>query len=129
MSNNIVYIFSNDDENTYNIELNVGGCKNSIDVFTEICNIDIPNIITPNSDGVNDIFKIMIKDSDEPFYINFPNSKLIIFNRWGNKIYESNNYKNEWNGNNAADGIYYWTLNLNDGLGTTLTGTVTIISK
>jgi gliding motility-associated-like protein len=129
VSNSIVYIFSSNNEDKYLIELNIGGCKNSIDVFTEICEIDIPNIITPNNDGVNDIFKIMIKDSNEPFYINFPNSKLIILNRWGNKIYESNNYQNDWDGNNAADGVYYWTLDLNDGLGTTFMGTVTIISK
>ncbi|OIP00038.1 MAG: hypothetical protein AUJ98_09595 [Bacteroidetes bacterium CG2_30_33_31] len=60
---------------------------------------------------------------------NFPNTELVVFNRWGKKIYESKNYQNDWNGDDAADGVYYWILNLADGLGTNMKGTLTIISK
>jgi len=40
-----------------------------------------------------------------------------------------NNYQNTWNGEGAADGVYYWTLELEDGEGTQMQGTVTIMSK
>lgn len=70
------------------------------------CNFDliIPNIITPNSDGLNDLFEIQ----------NLPeNTEVIIFNRWGNLIFSSLNYQNNWNGKETsgkelADGVYYY---------------------
>jgi gliding motility-associated-like protein len=62
----------------------------------------IPNIITPNNDGLNDRFTITgLKLSDW---------ELQIFSRWGKPVYESTNYKNDWNGNNVSGGIYYYYL-------------------
>ena len=128
-----VYVFQEKTPGTYTIELNAGGCVSKIDIKTKICDIKVPNIITPNGDGINDYFKIVLKGSNEDYYLSFPNSTLLIYNRWGKKIYESNNYQNDWNGNGAADGVYYWTLELNDGEnngdGTQMQGTVTIMSK
>ena len=66
--------------------------------------IEIPNIITPNGDGKNDVF--YIKNIDKLEW-----SNLIIYNRWGKKVYETDNYKNDWDGNGAADGVYYYILN------------------
>ncbi len=124
-----VYILKERVAGTYNIELNAGGCVNKISVTTKPCDVKVPNIITPNNDGVNDKFKIMLKGSNEEFFLSFPNSTLIVYNRWGTKIYESTNYQNDWDGNGAADGVYYWTLELEDGDGTQMQGTVTIMSK
>jgi len=129
VSTSPVYIFKENSENLYIIQLNVGGCINEINVVTEFCEVDVPNIITPNNDGTNDKFRIMLKGTDKEFYHSFPNSTLTIMNRWGNKIYESINYQNTWDGNNAADGVYYWILDLKDGQETVLMGTVTILSK
>ena len=78
------------------------------EINLEDCNFDliIPNIITPNSDGVNDFFEIQ----------NLPeNTELSIFNRWGNLIFASSDYQNNWNGKNTlskelADGVYYYKL-------------------
>ena len=107
----------------YTISLNVGGCEDKIVVTTEHCLVQPPNVITPsNVDGHNDFFVI-------DGLANFPNTELVVFNRWGKKIYESKNYQNDWNGDDAADGVYYWILNLADGLGTNMKGTLTIISK
>ena len=128
-STSVVYIFKERTAGNYVIELNAGGCINKIDIKTKICEIKVPNIITPNGDGANDQFKIMLKNSEEAFYLSFPNSTLLVYNRWGKKIYESNNYQNDWDGNGAADGVYYWTLELEDGEGTQMQGTVTIMSK
>jgi gliding motility-associated-like protein len=66
----------------------------------------IPNLITPNSDGKNDQFEILGLPSG---------SELTVFNRWGNRVYESNDYDNLWAGNNIGDGVYYYGLKLPDG--------------
>lgn len=69
------------------------------------CALNIPNIITPDGTGpsVNDLFYIANLDK-------FPGSKLAIYNRWGTKIYESDDYKNNWNGSKYHDGTYYYVL-------------------
>jgi len=78
-------------------------------VFVETCNTIIPNIFTPNGDGENDTFEIFGVDG-------FPNSHLIVFNRWGNKVYESENYRNSWNGEDHADGVYFYIFERSDGV-------------
>ncbi len=66
----------------------------------------IPNIFTPNGDAFNDYF--VIKNS-----INW-NINLEVFNRWGNVIYEADNYQNNWDGkckgNPLADGTYFYII-------------------
>jgi len=85
------------------------------------CGVTVPNVFTPNSDGSNDYFVI----TDIELY---PENNLIIFNRWGQKIYEKSNYKNEWDGQGAPDGVYYYILNFSySGDKEEEIGTVTII--
>jgi gliding motility-associated-like protein len=123
ISNSQYFILKETEEGSYTIALNVNGCQDKITVETEHCLVEPPNVITPyNVDGKNDVFKI---DGLE----NFPDSKLEIYNRWGKRIFVSNNYQNDWDGGGAADGVNYWILYLQDGRGTTMKGTVTIISK
>jgi gliding motility-associated-like protein len=77
--------------------------------------IYVPNVFTPNGDGVNDVF----------FIRNLPeNSILIITNRWGNEVYTSGGYQNDWGGGEIADGIYYYRLSLAE---ESLTGWVEIM--
>ena len=60
---------------------------------------DLPNIFTPNGDGINDFFKI-----------GGPQAKRMeILNRWGNLVYESNDLI-QWDGGEQADGLYYYTV-------------------
>ena len=56
----------------------------------------IPNAFSPDGDGVNDTWEI-------PGIENAVGYKLIIFNRWGIKVYETNNYKNDWAGTSQTD--------------------------
>ena len=72
------------------MELNVVDCDN-----------DLPNIITPNGDGINDFF--IIDDA----YSQLGNS-IIIINRWGNLMFEASPYLNDWNGEGASDGVYFY---------------------
>lgn len=66
--------------------------------------IVIPNIFTPNRDGVNDFFEL-----------NFPFLKVEIFNRWGQKLFESTNNESFWdgrttNGVDVSEGTYYYLI-------------------
>ncbi len=96
------------------------GCIDSTSKEILIFNIKIPNVFTPNGDGSNDYFVITGIE-----YV--PNCQLMIFNRWGKKIYESSDYKNDWDGGNSADGVYYYIFNLPEGKITSYHGTVTIL--
>ena len=79
----------------------------TLNVSTVDCDISIPNVVTPNGDGVNDFFRINGLEY-------FPGSTLTAFNRWGNKIYSSDDYKNDWSPN-VSDGTYFYIVNVSDG--------------
>ncbi|MBL4578785.1 MAG: gliding motility-associated C-terminal domain-containing protein [Flavobacteriales bacterium] len=71
----------------------------------------IPNIITPNGDGINDFFFINEILLYEPVH-------LMIFNRWGMMVFEDVKYENNWDGDNFVSkplvaGTYYYLLKLN----------------
>ncbi|MBE0649707.1 MAG: gliding motility-associated C-terminal domain-containing protein [Bacteroidales bacterium] len=100
---------------TYNVYLHIfnqEGCdtvySNSVNVLP--VDLFIPNVITPNGDGINDYFVISQKGSDKPLNSYFESSDLIIFNRWGRIVYRSTNYQNDWNGGNLPDGTYFYVL-------------------
>lgn len=77
------------------------GCSitDSVYILKVVCSTNIPNVITPNGDGVNDYFLI-------DFALKHPNNKLIILNRWGNVVFQADGYKNNWDGGNLHDGVY-----------------------
>lgn len=79
--------------------------RDSIRVETIECPGEIPNVITPNGDGRNDRFVIT----------NIENRswQLTIINRWGNRVYESRAYQNDWDGGNLPPALYYYQLRNN----------------
>jgi gliding motility-associated-like protein len=73
----------------------------------------IPNVFSPNADGINDAFEIKISNTQSISWQ--------IKNRWGNLVSEgSKDLDSEtqkvqlWNGENAADGVYFYTLTATD---------------
>ncbi|MBN2616286.1 MAG: gliding motility-associated C-terminal domain-containing protein [Bacteroidales bacterium] len=92
--------------------LNNQGCDTVYTKSVEVLpvNLFIPNVITPNGDGINDYFVISEKGSDKPINTYFQSSELVIFNRWGRKVLDSKNYQNDWNGGNLPDGTYFYVL-------------------
>jgi gliding motility-associated-like protein len=86
------------------------------------CNTIIPNIFTPNGDNINDVFFI-------EGLINFPGSRLTIYNRWGQLVFEDGDYalRNSWDGSSVSDGVYFWILNRGDGKD--FSGDVQIVRK
>ena len=78
---------------------NIRGYKeNKVSISNKICvqsnnnynPIPIPNAFTPNNDGLNDEFK--------PFNSNVSEYKMLIFNKFGEKIFESNDINLGWDG-------------------------------
>ncbi len=71
---------------------------------------EIPNTFTPNGDGFNDVWKI------DP--VKYPNPEVMIFDRWGEVVFTSNNYTNDWggidqrNGKQLPDGAYFYVLKI-----------------
>ncbi len=63
----------------------------------------VPNVITPNGDGKNDEFFITGLEKG---------TKLTIFNRWGDVVFTTNNYNNDWGGKNLTEGVYFYVLDL-----------------
>lgn len=60
-----------------------------------------PNGFSPNGDGTNDTYIIdPILTTDPGLY---PNNTFIIFNRWGNRVYEKGPYDNSWGGESNVD--------------------------
>ncbi|MFT2008776.1 gliding motility-associated C-terminal domain-containing protein [Pontibacter sp. 13R65] len=88
---------------TFWVDITVDDCvyRHHMEVLAEDCPV-IPNIITPNGDGLNNLFSIQ--------GIEMKNVRLEIFNRWGKTIYKDNNYKNTWSPSNVAAGIYYYYI-------------------
>lgn len=60
------------------------------------------NVVTNNSDGSNDFLEFGCLDSE--------GWQLKIYNRWGNLLFQSDNYHNDWPQSHTSDGVYYYVL-------------------
>jgi len=76
------------------------------------------DILTPNEDGHNDVLVVTGHEEYEPI----PDSKINIINRWGQVVYSTTNYNNDWRGdlngnpsNPLPEGVYYYHLTYNTG--------------
>lgn len=71
------------------------------DVNIDFWNFYVPNIITPNQDNKNDYFVIQSQDGGS--------WNVEIYNRWGDKVFHSYDYKNNFNAEGLSDGVYYYS--------------------
>lgn len=109
------------------------GCTDQITriiVINDLLNIYIPNAFTPNNDGVNDVFRVEGTDIDPTRFT------MQVFDRWGEKIFETNDVDGFWNGNvngggyYSPDAVYTWRVviySLSTAERYELTGTVTML--
>lgn len=70
------------------------GCKDTAEAMVNTnacCDLFIPNVFSPNNDGLNDEF-------GPETIAHFSDYKLIIFNSWGQRIFESHNIDHKWDG-------------------------------
>lgn len=84
------------------------------------CVIWVPNVITPNSDGENDAWVIN--------GLGKAGNRVEVFNRWGNLVYESGNYGNNWKAAGMPDGTYFYIV-VDGRTGDRFTGHLTILAN
>jgi gliding motility-associated-like protein len=91
-----------------------GEQSDTINVIALDCEVilEIPNVFTPNGDDSNDTFVPIITK-------NIIEMRTIIYNRWGQQIYQTENLIIDWNGITdqqrlATDGVYYWYVEYTD---------------
>ena len=85
------------------------GCVDSLCTIIQAipAEVHVPNVITPNNDGLNEFLSFEFLE----FY---PDNQLLLFNRWGNLIYEKTGYQNDWTGDGFTDGTYFFMLRIEE---------------
>ena len=112
------------DAGTYSLIGSTNGCNSVVSSLTitikkcDTIDFCIPEGFSPNADGINDLF--VIRGIDR-----FPQNKIVFFNRWGDRVFDANPYKNTWDGkatkglliggNDLPIGTYFYILDLGDG--------------
>ncbi len=98
---NIVHEYK--ESGTYTVYLNISsnGCSYKDTVTFTLEKVFIPNLVTPNGDGQNDVYEIKGNGNNWTFEV---------YNRWGKLLYKNSNYHNEWSGEELSDGVYYYLI-------------------
>ncbi|MEO0403447.1 MAG: gliding motility-associated C-terminal domain-containing protein, partial [Bacteroidota bacterium] len=90
----------------------VNGCIDSLKIVFEVLeepSLFVPNAFTPDGDGINEVFGVSTANQFEVY-------SLLVFNHWGEIIFESEDPKESWKGNvqggsfYAPEGIYLYQL-------------------
>ncbi len=102
------------------------GCEDFDTVVITVAafeNVDIPNLITPNNDGHNDVWDLSILPGHD-------SATVSVINRWGKEVFKSISYKNNWEGTYEnqplPDGSYLYIIESKETFGT-LKGTLIIL--
>ncbi|MFD2035517.1 gliding motility-associated C-terminal domain-containing protein, partial [Belliella marina] len=70
----------------------------------------IPNVITPNGDGDNDTFEVKGLNR-------FVSNNIVIFNRLGDHLFETDDYQNDWGADGIVAGTYFYILKVTEANG------------
>ena len=98
---------------TNGIDSDLDGIDDSCDDIADPIELLIPEAFTPNGNNINDLFVIRNLET-------YDSKNLEVFNRYGNRVYSSGNYQNDWDGSRSdngqalPDGTYYYVLTLTD---------------
>jgi hypothetical protein len=98
----------------------ITGCSGSAQVVVDVVDeaqAQLPNVFTPNGDGNNDLFRPNLgipcpdeEKSGKTCWNGIAEFQGTIFNRWGNKVYQWDNWNDAWDGKNASEGTYYYVI-------------------
>lgn len=105
-----------DTNGTYSVYVaDTNGCSNDTFFILRVVArkpMQFRNVITPNDDGFNDLWRILNLEMYIP-------AEITIFDRWGMEVFSSSDYKNDWNGEYKGDklpqGTYYYVIKTHDG--------------
>jgi gliding motility-associated-like protein len=100
---------------TYTVLItDANGCSIALSfILVQPTDLAMPTGFSPNGDGANDSYIIQGLDG-------YASNQFVVFNRWGNVVYDRLNYRNDWTGDNSQgeqlpDGTYFVILTLNEG--------------
>ena len=107
---NVSYIFEENGSYEVTMVATDGQCTDTLTITIVVegeSHLEVPNIFSPNGDGVNDVFKV---NSDMIAEFN-----MQIYNRWGQLLYEIHQAHHYWDGKtnagvNASEGVYFYVL-------------------
>lgn len=119
------------DTGTYSVTLTIDQCVTShtVTILLDYCEaiLEMPNAFTPNGDTKNELFTPIRT-------LRITSMQTVIYNRWGENIYTTDNLNIEWNGHLPNDepaptSTYYWRISYTDLFGEKYTrkGTVSLI--
>lgn len=114
-----------EDDITYELTVTgEGGCATADEVFVKLLlKPFIPNVFSPNGDGINETWIIRYLDS-------YPGATVQVFDRYGKSMFKSTGYNTPWNGtvggNPVPAGVYYYIVEPKNGL-KPINGSVTIV--
>jgi gliding motility-associated-like protein len=91
------------------IVTNIAGCRDEKEQEVYVTPFFVPNAFTPNDDGINDYF------FNAGYEMNLQSYQMVIWNRWGQKVFETDNPYSLWdgkskNGNPVAEGVYVYMI-------------------
>lgn len=126
-------VHSYENKGTYTVTLFANNSFGCSDTYVEEITVDpaytfyIPNAFTPDNDGLNDVFTAVGEEIEE--------FEMQIFNRWGEKIYETTDLEYGWDGSAkgssqvSEQGVYVYNIRLKDYTGQLhrFTGKVTLL--
>lgn len=111
---------------TYSVEATIGECTVSKEIIVTLVEnniIAIPNLITPNNDGINDKWVLPLK------YLNREDIEIVIYGPDGTMVFKSVNYGNTWPESDFTyskkNPVYYYTIM--EGLEIVKRGSITIV--
>lgn len=103
-------------------EKNCTGSSSSVSIKV-YPRLEIPNSFSPNGDGINDVWNIPALEA-------YPEARINIYNRYGEKVFSSANGLKSWNGKykgkEVPSGVYYYSLNLVEPK-QTITGSIMVL--
>ncbi|MDG2370604.1 MAG: gliding motility-associated C-terminal domain-containing protein, partial [Flavobacteriales bacterium] len=112
------YEFPEDDPGSYNVELlvvNGDGCEDTVSlqvIVNGVFTCYVPTAFTPDGDGLNDFFYVKGESID------VTNFTFMVFNRWGEKVFETEDINDMWDGRHknspAQEDIYIWKVETKD---------------
>ena len=104
-----------DKDGVYNVTLVTRRefCTYQQSIAIPVFEMFIPNVITPGNAGFNDVFTIRYGSEEGVTPADYGyNVSLTIYNRWGRMVYQTDDYKYDWRGQDLAPGTYYYEVNV-----------------
>ena len=126
VSDSLVLVHTPSETTTYLAEVTMAeGCVQTFPVYVEvIMKLRPARIFTPNGDASNETWNI-------GFLSQFPTATVMVYNRWGNPVFEETGYQNNWHGDHNGSplpvGTYYYVIDLSDYGREAVTGSLTIM--